>query len=159
MYIYITHQSEMNHHKATIEILLVDDDADDRATFADALSELKINTNLTLLEDGRNLLEYLENCEKMPDILFLDLNMPYKSGVDCLKEIRELSKYNDLSIAIYSTSSTDKDIEDTFIYGANIYIKKPNNFANLKKVLGDVVNMNFQFHNSGLNKETFLLNV
>lgn len=149
----------MNHHKATIEILLVDDDADDRATFADALSELKINTNLTLLEDGRNLLEYLENCEKMPDILFLDLNMPYKSGVDCLKEIRELSKYNDLSIAIYSTSSTDKDIEDTFIYGANIYIKKPNNFANLKKVLGDVVNMNFQFHNSGLNKETFLLNV
>jgi len=149
----------MNHNKATIEILLVDDDADDRSTFADALSELKINTNLTLLEDGRNLLQYLEDAEKLPDILFLDLNMPYKSGVECLREIREYPKYNDLSIAIYSTSSTDKDIEDTFIYGANIYIKKPNNFAKLKKVLNDVVNMNFQFHNSGLNKETFLLNV
>ncbi len=149
----------MNTNKATIEILLVDDDADDRSTFADALSELKINTNLTLLEDGRNLLEYLDSQEKMPDILFLDLNMPYKSGVECLREIREHSKYNDLSIAIYSTSSTDKDIEDTFIYGANIYIKKPNNFGKLKKVLGDVVNMNFQFHNSGLNKETFLLNI
>jgi CheY-like chemotaxis protein len=150
----------MNTNKTSIEVLLVDDDSDDRNTFKDALSELKINTNLTMLEDGRNLLEYLENpANKQPDILFLDLNMPYKSGVECLIEIREHSKYNDLSIAIYSTSSTDKDIEDTFINGANIYIKKPNNFAKLKKVLGDVVNMNFQFHNSGLNKETFLLNI
>lgn len=150
----------MNSNKTSIEVLLVDDDSDDRNTFKDALSELKINTNLTMLEDGRGLLEYLENPDnKQPDILFLDLNMPYKSGVECLMEIREHSKYNDLSVAIYSTSSTDKDIEDTFINGANIYIKKPNNFAKLKKVLGDVVNMNFQFHNSGLNKETFLLNI
>ncbi|HLA56429.1 MAG TPA: response regulator [Flavobacterium sp.] len=150
----------MNTNKATIEVLLVDDDSDDRNTFKDALGELKINTNLTLLEDGRNLLEYLQNPDnKRPDILFLDLNMPYKTGVECLIEIREYAEFNDLSVAIYSTSSTDKDIEETFINGANIYIKKPNNFAKLKKVLGDVVNMNFQFHNSGLNKETFLLNI
>ena len=150
----------MNNTKATIEVLLVDDDADDRNTFSDALSELKIQTNLHMLEDGRNLLGYLENPDnKMPDILFLDLNMPYKSGVECLMEIRQHAKYNDLSIAIYSTSSTDKDIEETFINGANIYIKKPNSFVQLKKVLSDVVNMNFQFHNSGLNKETFLLNI
>jgi CheY-like chemotaxis protein len=150
----------MNTNKATIEVLLVDDDSDDRNTFKDALSELKINTNLTMLEDGRNLLDYLKDPNnKRPDILFLDLNMPYKTGVECLIEIREFSEFNDLSVAIYSTSSTDRDIEDTFIHGANIYIKKPNNFARLKKVLGDVVNTNFQFHNSGLNKETFLLNV
>lgn len=149
----------MNPNKPVIDILLVDDDADDRSIFSDALGELKIDTNLTLLEDGRNLLEHLENCQKLPDILFLDLNMPYKSGVECLIEIRKFQKFNDLSIAIYSTSSTDKDIEDTFIHGANIYIKKPNNFSNLKKVLNEVVNVNFQFHNSGLNKETFLLNL
>ena len=150
----------MNTNKTSIEILLVDDDSDDRNTFKDALSELKIGTNLTLLEDGRDLLEHLENPDnKKPDILFLDLNMPYKTGVECLIELRQYSKFNDLSIAIYSTSSTDKDIEDTFINGANIYIKKPNDFAKLKKILNDVVNMNFQFHNSGLNKETFLLNI
>lgn len=149
----------MNPNKPVIEILLVDDDPDDRNIFSDALGELKIDTNLTLLEDGRNLLEHLENLEKLPHILFLDLNMPYKSGVECLIEIRRHTKFNDLSIAIYSTSSTDKDIEDTFINGANIYIKKPNNFGNLKKVLSEVVNVNFQFHNSGLNKETFLLNL
>src|SRR5690606_11149227 len=146
----------MNVNKPVIDIVLVDDDADDRSIFSDALSELKIDTKLTLLEDGRNLLEFLEKSEKLPDILFLDLNMPYKSGVECLIDIRKHTKFNDLSIAIYSTSSTDKDIEDTFIHGANIYIRKPNNFANLKKVLGAVVNMNFQFHNSGLNEEKIL---
>lgn len=146
--------------KPTIEILLVDDDADDRNTFTDAIGELKIGTRLTCLEDGRGLLEYLSNPDiKTPDILFLDLNMPYKSGVECLIDIRKNPIYNNLSVAIYSTSSTDKDIEDTFVNGANIYIRKPNNFANLKKVLSDVVNMNFQFHSSGLNKETFLLNI
>ncbi len=150
----------MNTNKTSVEILLVDDDSDDRNTFKDALAELKIGTNLQLLEDGRGLIEYLENPNnKTPDILFLDLNMPYKTGVECLVELRQYSKFNDLSIAIYSTSSTDKDIEDTFINGANIYIKKPNDFGKLKKVLNDVVNMNFQFHNSGLNKETFLLNI
>ena len=150
----------MNTNKTSVEILLVDDDSDDRNTFKDALSELKIGTNLTLLEDGRNLLEYLENPNnKKPDILFLDLNMPYKTGVECLIELRQYSKFEDLSIAIYSTSSTDKDIEETFINGANIYIRKPNDFVKLKKILNDVVNMNFQFHNSGLNKETFLLNI
>jgi len=150
----------MNTDKTFIEVLLVDDDADDRNTFKDALSELKIGTNLTLLEDGRYLLEHLQNPNnKRPDILFLDLNMPYKTGVECLIDIRQHSEFNDLTVAIYSTSSTDKDIEDTFINGANVYIKKPNNFAKLKKVLGDVVHMNFQFHNSGLNKETFLLNI
>lgn len=146
--------------KPIIEILLVDDDADDRSTFTDAISELKIGTRLTCLEDGRGLIDYLNSTDnKTPDILFLDLNMPYKSGVECLMDIRKDPKYNNLSIAIYSTSSTDRDIENTFVNGANIYIRKPNNFANLKKVLNDVVNTNFQFHSSGLNKETFLLNI
>lgn len=143
---------------ASIEILLVDDDLDDRNTFRDALAELKIATNLTMLEDGRRLLDYLQS-HRRPDLLFLDLNMPYKSGLECLKEIRRLSQFDELSIAIYSTSSTDKDVENTFIYGANVYIKKPNNFAELKRVLGEVVNMNFQFQHSGLNKDTFLLSL
>lgn len=143
---------------ASIEILLVDDDLDDRNTFQDALSNLKIATNLTMLEDGRRLLDYLQSHRK-PDLLFLDLNMPYKSGLECLMDIRRHSAFDDLSIAIYSTSSTDKDVENTFIYGANVYIKKPNDFAELKRVLGEVVNMNFQFQHSGLNKDTFLLSL
>ncbi len=150
----------MIQNKNVVEILLVDDDQDDRNIFSDALSELKIETNLTMLEDGRELVSYLENPKtKIPDILFLDLNMPYKSGVECLKDIRKIEKFRNLSVAIYSTSTSEKDMEDTFVNGANIYIKKPNDFAQLKKVLNDVVSINWQFHTSSLNKETFLLNI
>lgn len=150
----------MIHNKNVVEILLVDDDQDDRSIFSDALGELKIETSLTLLEDGRELVAYLEDPKtKIPDILFLDLNMPYKSGVECLKEIRQIEKFRSLSVAIYSTSNSEKDMEDTFINGANIYIKKPNDFTQLKKVLNEVVSINWQFHTSALNKDTFLLNI
>lgn len=150
----------MIHEKNIVEILLVDDDQDDRSIFSDALSELKIESNLNMLEDGRGLVAYLEEPKnKLPDILFLDLNMPYKSGVECLKEIRTIPKYKDLSIAIYSTSNSEKDMEDTFINGANIYIRKPSDFTQLKKVLSEVLSINWQFHTSALNKETFLLNI
>lgn len=146
-----------------IHILLADDDADDRQFFSEAINELKMEYTLTLFKDGKELMDYLEHPENddedIPHILFLDLNMPCKTGMDCLKEIRENSKYKNLSIAIYSTSSSEKDIEETFIGGANIYIKKPNDFATLKKVIKDVISMNWQFHSSGMNLETFLFSI
>lgn len=147
-------------NKAPMHIILADDDEDDRNFFSDAIQELKMNSTLTTFKDGKELIDYLEDPETVhPHIIFLDLNMPCKTGFDCLKEIRENSKYKDISIAIYSTSSSEKDIEDTFIGGANVYIKKPNDFGKLKKVIKDVVNMNWQFHTSGLNKETFFFSV
>lgn len=149
----ITHQDSMH-------ILLVDDDEDDRAFFSEAIQELKMNNKLTLFKDGNDLMDYLILPEiKLPHVLFLDLNMPGKTGIDCLKEIRSNTRFKDVSIAIYSTSSSEKDIEDTFVGGANIYIKKPNDFSKLKKVIKEVVNMNWQFHTSGLNIETFFFSV
>ena len=105
-------------------------------------------------------MDYLEHPEsKLPHVLFLDLNMPGKTGIDCLKEIRSNTRFKEVSIAIYSTSSSEIDIEDTFVEGANIYIKKPNDFSKLKKVIKEVVNMNWQFHTSGLNIETFFFSI
>ncbi|AWI27280.1 response regulator [Flavobacterium pallidum] len=143
-----------------MNIILADDDEDDRNFFNDAIQELKMNSTLITFKDGKELIDYLEAPDTvLPHIIFLDLNMPCKTGFDCLKEIRENPKLKDVSIAIYSTSSSEKDIEDTFIGGANVYIKKPNDFSKLKKVIKDVVNMNWQFHTSGLNKETFFYSV
>ena len=103
-------------------------------------------------------MEYLSKPETiLPNILFLDLNMPRKNGFECLLDIRKDPKYKDIAIAIYSTSSSEEDIENTFVHGANIYIKKPSDFNTLKKVLSEVVTLNWQYHTSGLNKENFLL--
>lgn len=137
-------------------ILIADDDDDDVELFIEALAELKMRNKLTSFKDGIDLMYYLDNSEiKLPHILFLDLNMPCKTGHECLKEIRANPRFKDISIAIYSTSSSEKDIENTFVEGANIYIKKPNDFSKVKKIIKDVVSMNWQYQSSGLNKETF----
>jgi CheY-like chemotaxis protein len=144
--------------KEYIHIILADDDEDDRMFFTDAFDELKINTKVQTFINGLELMNYLnEDTSVLPNVLFLDLNMPKKNGIECLLEIKENERFKDIAIAIYSTSSSEEHIEETFVNGANIYIKKPNDFATLKKVLSDVVTLNWQYHTSGLNKDNFLL--
>lgn len=141
-----------------ILITLADDDEDDRLFFTEAFDELKINTVVNTVKNGKELLNYLNLPDSvLPNIIFLDLNMPILNGIDCLKKIKQNEKFNDIAIAIYSTSSSEKDIENTFVLGANIYIKKPNNFDDLKKILSEVVIINWQYHTNGLNKDNFLM--
>ncbi|MBG6185998.1 MULTISPECIES: response regulator [Flavobacterium] len=141
-----------------INICLADDDEDDRLFFTDAFDELKINTKVSTFNDGVELMDYLNHEDSvLPNVLFLDLNMPKKNGVECLLEIKKNEKLSDIAIAIYSTSSSEEHIEETFINGANIYIKKPNDFEDLKKILSEVVTINWQYHTSGLNKDNFLM--
>lgn len=139
-------------------IILADDDEDDRLFFTDAFEELKMTTKVSTYDDGAYLMDYLNQEDAiLPNILFLDLNMPRKSGMECLKEIKENPRFNNIVIAIYSTSASEEDIENTFVKGANIYIKKPSSFKVLKKVLSNVVTTNWQYHTNGLNKDNFLL--
>jgi CheY-like chemotaxis protein len=141
-----------------IYITLADDDEDDRLFFTDAFSELKINTKVNTFNDGVELMDYLNSPNALlPNVLFLDLNMPRKNGVECLLEIKQNKRFDEIAIAIYSTSSSEEHIEETFVNGANIYIKKPNDFNTLKKILAEVVTLNWQYHTSGLNKDNFLL--
>src|ERR1035437_4216788 len=90
---------------APLNILLADDDKDDRSFFEKALKEVSISTNLITVNDGEHLMKYLaDNSEQLPNVLFLDLNMPRKNGFDCIVEIRENEKLKDLSVVIFSTS-------------------------------------------------------
>ncbi|WP_374549965.1 response regulator [Flavobacterium sp.] len=146
-------------NKEYIYIALADDDEDDRLFFTDAFSELKINTKVQTFNDGLALMNFLNSTNIFPNIIFLDLNMPIKNGIECLEEIKKNPRFNDIAIAIYSTSSSEEHIEETFVKGANIYIKKPSDFATLKKTLSDVVTINWQYHTSGLNKDNFLLRI
>jgi CheY-like chemotaxis protein len=141
-----------------ILITLADDDEDDRLFFTDAFDEMKIKTVVNTVKNGRELIEFLDHPESvLPNIIFLDLNMPILNGIECLKEIKLNDRFKDIAVAIYSTSSSEADVENTFILGANIYIKKPSSFNDLKKILSDVVTINWQYHTNGLNKDNFLL--
>ena len=144
----------------TLNIALADDDDDDRTLFKEAMDEIKIKTKLSLFNNGKELMDYLILPNViLPEIVFLDLNMPIKNGMQCLHEIRNHPKLQDLLVAIYSTSSSEGDIEETFVNGANIYINKPNSFGALKQVIEKVLQLNWQYHTSALNRDNFLLRI
>jgi CheY-like chemotaxis protein len=129
-------------HKPPLRIVLAEDDADDRFFFAKALNELSINTHLTMVHDGEELMEYLsEHLQNLPDVLFLDLSMPRKSGFECLTEIKEDPQLIGLPVIMFSTAyPRDNSYEQSIIkmllnIGATDFIRKPNDFAGLKAVI------------------------
>lgn len=140
-----------------LHIVLAEDDRDDRNFFKIAFCDIKIQHTLNIVEDGVELMTYLEKTAILPHIIFLDLTMPGKSGLECLKEIRANSKLSDIAIAIYSTSSSPEYQEETFIAGANIYIKKPNDIDTLRKIISDVIYLNWQYITDGLDRENFMI--
>ena len=141
-------------------VLLADDDEDDRLIFKEALEDIKIKTIVTTVNEGIEVMEYLtQDGVLLPDVVFLDLNMPRKNGMQCLEEIRNSPALKHLTIATYSTSGAERDIEETFVMGANVYIKKPNDFSTLKKVVEEAMRTNWQYHISGNNKESFMLSI
>jgi len=119
-----------------LNILLADDDTDDCLFFKKALGELLISTNLTTVHDGEQLMQLLTNeTNELPDVLFLDLNMPRKNGFECLSEIKQNKKLKDLSLVMLSTSNSKDMISMVFKIGAHVYIHKPGDFAQLKQVI------------------------
>jgi CheY-like chemotaxis protein len=120
-------------------IFLADDDADDRMLFEDALKQLPIPTQLTLSNDGLELMSNLETV--VPDVIFLDLNMPRKNGFQCLEEIRNTPKLKDIPIVIFSTTANEDAVNKTHQLGANYYICKPHSFELLVKAIETVLTL------------------
>lgn len=147
-----------NKHSA-LRILLADDDEDDRMFFVDAIKEGKLQTSVETVGDGKELMDLLNirSDGTLPHVIFLDLNMPRKNGFECLQEIRSNNKFREIAIVIYSTSISESDIHETFVKGANIYLKKPNSFIALKQAISRILSINWQYHTSSLNRENFVM--
>ena len=141
-------------------ILLADDDEGDRLLFKEAIVELKIKNTVQTVNDGLQLMDYLtKEGSVLPHLIFLDLNMPRKNGLECLKEIRGNEKFKKVSIAVYSTSAAEKDINETFHGGANVYIKKPNNFGKLKQLLHKAITTSNLYQDESFDIENFVLSI
>jgi DNA-binding response OmpR family regulator len=130
-------------------IFLADDDADDRVLFKDALEQVNENVSLVMHDGGVELMKHLlDETNPLPDLIFLDLNMPRKNGFECLEEIRANTRLKNLCVIIYSTSSQFKDILETLNKGANLYFTKPSTFHELSNRLKQVLNLNWTSLNS-----------
>ncbi|WP_343695027.1 response regulator [Flavobacterium sp.] len=118
-------------------ILLADDDSDDCSFFEEALDELSLATTLVTVNDGVQLMDFLTDTshESLPDLLFLDLNMPKKNGSECLAEIKQIETLKNFPIIIFSTSLDTEIVDVMYQKGATYYIRKPGDYSKLKSVI------------------------
>ena len=130
-----------------INILLADDDNDDCTFFKNATEALAIPSELTAVHDGEQLIRHLtQHPEGLPDVIFLDLSMPRKTGFECLTEIKQNPNWKDIPVFVFSTSFTkDLNYERNLIgtltmIGAQEYIRKPGDFEQLKQVIHQALN-------------------
>ncbi|WP_462219452.1 response regulator [Ferruginibacter sp.] len=125
-----------------LKILLAEDDRDDRFFFEKALKEINIGTQLATVNDGDELMDYLfKNIHQLPDIIFLDLSMPRKTGYECLAEMKENILLKEIPVVMFSTFyardiNYEKNITDMLDeIGAHDHIRKPGSFEQLKIVI------------------------
>jgi CheY-like chemotaxis protein len=118
-----------------LNILLADDDNDDRFFFGKALKEMTFPTALSTVEDGETLMVHLaETSGNLPDVLFLDLNLRRKNGSECLSAIKANPKLNSLPVIIYSTS-LHKDFADLLYKNGALYYVSKRDYSKLIEVL------------------------
>lgn len=125
-------------------IYLADDDQDDREFFADAVLEIDPGVILEQAPDGMHLMDELLalSPSELPEFIFLDINMPGKSGLECLEEIRNSEgSLKEVSVVMLSTSSDPAIIEKSMELGATFYAVKPSCFQRLKSLLEEVLSM------------------
>jgi CheY-like chemotaxis protein len=130
-----------------INIMLADDDKEDCYLFEKALKEIPIATHLRTVSNGEDLMDYLyKNSTNLPDVLFLDLSMPQKTGYECLIEIKEDKKLEALHVAIFTTSFTqiidlEHNLKNTLSnMGSQNYIRKPSDFKELIHLIHQAIN-------------------
>lgn len=130
----------------TKNILLAEDDQDDVIVFELAIKEVnneyEIPMYLRHAKDGELLFVLLK--EQLPDILFLDINIPCKDGISCIREIRKNKEYDNLPVIMYTSHKHDIKIEEAFREGANYYIVKSNTVSELAKKLKKVCSIDWR---------------
>jgi|SRR5688572_5744917 len=120
-------------------VLIVDDDEDDRDLFCIAVHELEPKVNCILARNGEEALQGLR-LEKFPkpDLIFLDLNMPRLNGIQLLRELKKDNQLKVIPIVIYTASQQQQDLDETKELGAAHLFAKPNSFKELCQIIADV---------------------
>jgi CheY-like chemotaxis protein len=121
-------------------LLLADDDEDDCLFFKQALQSLSITSLLITVRDGEQLMHLLTtSTAALPSVLFLDLNMPRKSGFECLAEIKRNPHLNRIPVIVLSTFFDELVTNRLFQIGALECLQKPTDFNQLKELIRQVL--------------------
>ena len=127
--------------QAIHSIFIADDDSDDRLILTQALKEIDPAFRIETTQDGNELMSLLSHLR--PDFLFLDLEMPYKNGLECLREIRKHPVLGDLPVVVFSSTSRPVNIDVAYEMGADLFFVKPSIFKTLLASVKAILALNW----------------
>jgi CheY-like chemotaxis protein len=106
-------------------ILLAEDDPDDQKIVLDAIEKAIPQAQVTVVDNGKEALQYLQASEALPDVLITDIQMPIMTGFEAIASIRSLPSLSKLPVVILSTSQEMDDIRKSQELNVALYISKP----------------------------------
>ncbi|MBV9989615.1 MAG: response regulator [Chitinophagaceae bacterium] len=124
----------------TTTLLFIDDDEDDLSFFYQAVKDIDRGIHCFLHKDSQSAMRLLEtDTELCPDLIFLDLNMPKLSGKHCLSMIKHMVRHKNTPVIICTTSSSERDMDDTWELGAACYLTKPPTVSDWKYEISEIL--------------------
>jgi len=143
-----------------LSVFLADDVAEDRVLFKEALMKVRKNIKVAMLNNGEQLMNCLDPKKTdQPNLIFLDLNMPLKNGMECLEELKKDKNLKNIFVIIFSTSRQKETINQVYTKGANYYMCKPDNFEKFEQLLNKVLSLNVTSLQSQPKRDNFIISV
>ncbi|MCT2407087.1 response regulator [Chryseobacterium antibioticum] len=147
-------------NKEYLNVIAVDNDEGNILFFKNIFKDLKIGVKSQCFPDGGNLMQYLTSDGAIiPEVVFIKYDIPGKNCMECLGEIKADPRLSNIIIVVYMDQISENEIEDIFVNGANIFMRKPDSYEGLKKSLTEIITISWQYHTSGLNKDNFIMKV
>lgn len=146
-------------NKEYLNVILADHDEGNLVLFRNILQEFKIQVKVKTFFNGRELMDHLNEHILVPEVVFMNYHLPMKNALQCLGEIKADQKFDPMTTIVYAESLSADEEEYVFVTGANIFMKKPDNYTDMKKNVTDVISVTWQYHTSGLNKNNFIMKV
>jgi CheY-like chemotaxis protein len=126
-----------------ISVLLVDDDPGDVLLVREAFEDHKVGNLLSVVSDGVEAIDYVRQLGAYadvtrPDLILLDLNLPRKSGIEVLAEIKGDPAVSTIPIVVLTTSEAEEDVVRAYKLHANAYITKPVDFEQFSQIVHQI---------------------
>lgn len=127
---------------STRHIVLIDDDSDDFNVLAFILEDIKANVRITSLSDTEDFIEKLKT--DMPDMIFLDLAIPKKSGFECLQEISRDEQLKFIPVVVYTGSRNAQEVAKAYQLGASLYVQKPSSYSEFVRTMEKTLSLDLK---------------
>jgi len=126
------------------KVFLADDDQDDQELFQHALKEIDSSITCEIARNGFETIEMLKGRKVLPDVIFLDLNMPLMNGFECLSKLKNDALLSMLPVVIFTTTKNPVEVQATHQLGANVFLTKPSTKQELRSKLERILRIDFK---------------